>query len=375
MPARHQPRQKSALAPPSGVSDSEDNFPFTCAAMTTSASLIATDIDFERVGFQTGTLRLPWSHDRSAYGHIPIPVAVHHAGAGTGPTVLLTGGNHGDEYEGPVALMKLLQRLPSLTIRGRLIVIPGLNFPAFINGSRTSPIDRGNLNRLFPGARNGQPTEMIAHYVETELLPRADVVIDLHAGGASFDHLPTLLASPPDQGEQRGARRALYMDLVREFGAPNTMIMDLLGEDRTFAAAAERHGKLFLCGEFGGHAGCDAANLAIVEAGLQRVLHRLGMTPDGHTAPRAQRTRFLRVEGAHHYVYSPHAGVFEPMFALGDEVRAGQLAGRLFDPHRPWQPPQEIAFRGDGTVMCMRTFARVEPGDCIALLASQANID
>ena len=84
--------------------------------MTTSASLIATDIDFERVGFQTGTLRLPWSHDRSAYGHIPIPIAVCNAGAGTGPTVLLTGGNHGDEYEGPVALMKLLQRLPATAL-------------------------------------------------------------------------------------------------------------------------------------------------------------------------------------------------------------------------------------------------------------------
>jgi len=336
--------------------------------MTASASLIATDIDFERTGFQTGTLRLPWSHDRSAYGHIPIPIVVHNAGPGTGPTVLLTGGTHGDEYEGPIALMKLVQRLPSIAIHGRLIVIPGLNFPAFINGSRTSPIDLGNLNRMFPGARNGQPTEMLAHYVETELLPRADIVIDLHAGGASFDHMPTLLASPPAQGEQH----ALYMDLVRDFGAPNTMIMDLLGEDRTFAAAAARHGKLFICGEFGGHAGCDAANLAIVEAGLQRILHRLGITP-GQTSLPAEQTRFLRVEGPRHYVYSPHAGVFEPAFALGGQVRAGQLAGRLFDPHRPWLAPEEIAFSGDGTVMCMRTFARVEPGDCIALLASEAD--
>jgi len=338
--------------------------------MSTSASRIATDIDFERAGFQTGTLRLPYSHDRSAYGHVPIPLAVLNAGAGTGPTVLLTGGNHGDEYEGPVALMKLMQRMPSMTIRGRLIVIPGLNFPAFINGTRTSPIDRGNLNRLFPGARNGQPTEMIAHYVESELLPRADVVIDLHAGGASFEHAPTLLASPPAEGE----RHALYMDLVREFGAPNTMIMDLLGEDRTFAAAAERHGKLFLCGEFGGHAGCDAANLAIVESGLQRVLVRLGVVSDTQPAP-AGKTRFLRVEGARAYVYAPLAGVFEPAFRLGDQVREGQLAGRLYDPHRPWQAPADIAFRSDGTVICMRTFARVEPGDCIALLAARANAD
>jgi predicted deacylase len=338
--------------------------------MSNLPSLIATDVDFDRTGFQTGTLRLPWSHDRSAYGHIPIPLAVQNAGAGTGPTVLLTGGNHGDEYEGPVALFKLIQRLPTMKIRGRLIVIPALNFPAFVNGSRTSPIDRGNLNRLFPGARHGQPTEMIAHYVETVLLPRSDIVIDLHAGGASFEHAPTLLASPPAEGEGR----ARYLDLVRAFGAPNTMIMDLLGEDRTFAAAAERHGKLFLCGEFGGHAGCDAANLAIVENGLARVLHQLDMTPDVPPSP-AGKTRFLRVDGARHYVYSPLAGVFEPAFALGDRVTEGQLAGRLFDPHRPWQAPLDIPFRGQGTVMCIRTFARVEPGDCLALLAADTTVD
>lgn len=333
--------------------------------MSHPSSLIATDVDFERTGFQTGTLRLPWSHDRSAYGHIPIPLAVLNAGAGSGPTVLLTGGNHGDEYEGPIALMKLLQRLPSMTLRGRLIIIPGLNFPAFVNGTRTSPIDRGNLNRVFPGARNGQPTEMIAHYVETELLPRADIVIDLHAGGASFEHAPTLLASPPSHEE----RREVYADLVRAFGAPNTMLMDLLGEDRTFAAAAERHGKLFLCGEFGGHAGCDAANLAIVENGLLRVLHRLGMTPGEQPSP-AGATRFLRVEGARHYVYAPLAGVFEPAFALGDRVREGQIAGRLFDPHQPWRAPLDIRFSAEGVAMCLRTFARVEPGDCLALLAA-----
>ncbi|SAK96535.1 succinylglutamate desuccinylase/aspartoacylase [Caballeronia hypogeia] len=338
--------------------------------MSSSASLIATDIDYERTGFQTGTLRLPWSHDRSAYGHVPIPLAV--LNAGDGPTVLLTGGNHGDEYEGPVALMKLMQRMPALSIRGRLIVIPGLNFPAFLNGSRTSPIDGGNLNRLFPGARHGKPTEMIAHYIETELLPRADIVIDLHAGGASFEHAPTLLASPPPPHDVE--RRALYLDLVRAFGAPNTMIMDLLGEDRTFAAAAERHGKLFLCGEFGGHAGCDAASLAIVESGLQRVLQRLGVTPDERIAA-PSRTRYLRVEGAQHYVYAPSAGVFEPAFALGDDVCAGQLAGRLFDPHEPWRAPREIVFRGAGRVMCVRTFARVEAGDCIALIAAESSLD
>jgi len=84
--------------------------------MSNLPSLIAADVGFERTGFQTGTLRLPRSHDRSAYGHVPIPLAVLNAGTGTGPTVLLTGGKHGDEHEGPVTPINLLQRLPSTTM-------------------------------------------------------------------------------------------------------------------------------------------------------------------------------------------------------------------------------------------------------------------
>ncbi|KDP87829.1 MULTISPECIES: succinylglutamate desuccinylase/aspartoacylase family protein [Cupriavidus] len=331
-------------------------------------SLISTGIDYEREGFQTGVLRVPFSHDRSAYGHIPVPVAV--LKQGEGPTVLLTGGNHGDEYEGPVALMKLLLRMPSMRIRGRLIVIPALNFPAFLNGSRTSPIDRGNLNRMFPGDRNGSITAMIAHYVDTELFPRADVVLDLHAGGASFNHMPTLLAALPGDP----SRHAEYMKLVHAFAAPHTMVMDLLGEDRTYGAAAERHGTLFLCGEFGGYGSCNVEGLAIVEEGLRRVLHVAGLTHDDTPPPPRHNTRVIAVNGAQHYLFAPRHGVFEPCFALGQEVTTGQLAGRLFDPYAPWEPPRELHFNGSGMVVCARTFASVEPGDCIALLASPARL-
>lgn len=339
------------------------NFPETRAA--SQKSLISTDIDYDREGFQTGTLRIPYSHDRSAYGHIPTPVAV--LKRGEGPTVLLTGGNHGDEYEGPVALMKLLQRMPAMHIEGRLIVIPALNFPALLNGSRTSPIDRGNLNRMFPGDRNGSLTAMIAHYVDTELFPRADIVFDLHAGGASFDHMPTLLAALPGNA----GRHAEYIRLVDAFAAPHTMVMDLLGEDRTYGAAAERHGTLFLCGEFGGGAACNVDGVKIVEDGLRRFLQAAGLTRDDPRAEVAPPTTLLRVDGARHYLFAPRHGVFEPCFRRGDTVAAGQLAGRLFDPHAPWEAPRELHFAGDGMVVCARTFARVEPGDCIALLAGE----
>jgi predicted deacylase len=332
-----------------------------------TASLISADVDFDKNGYQSGHLRLPYSHDRSGYGHIPIPIAVLRQGPG--PTVLLTGGNHGDEYEGPVALMKLMRRMPNLAINGRLIVVPGLNFPALLNGSRTSPIDGGNLNRVFPGKRNGTLTEMIAHYIDTVLFPEADFVFDIHAGGLSTNYLPTVLAYPPVDPERRSA----YRKIVEAFDAPRVLLMDLLGEDRTYGAAVERHGTFFMCGEFGGHATCGIEGTRIVEQGLERLLGILGITGAKAVSARQGGSRLLRVEGTQHYLFASVGGIFEPTFALGDEVRAGQLAGRIHDPRRPNAAPADVHFEANGLAICIRTLARVEAGDCLGHLASDTD--
>ena len=117
-------------------------------------SRITSEVDFDRDGKQQGFLRLPHSVHRSAYGWIPIPIIV--IKHGTGPTVLLTAANHGDEYEGQIALMKLCRELQPKDVRGRLIMLTATNYPAAIAGTRTSPIDGGNLNRSFPGEPDGR---------------------------------------------------------------------------------------------------------------------------------------------------------------------------------------------------------------------------
>jgi predicted deacylase len=333
---------------------------------TQEKSLISTDIDYERDGFQSGHLRLPYSHDRSGYGYIPIPIAV--LKRGIGPTLLLTGGNHGDEYEGPVALMKLMRKMPNLQINGRIIVIPGLNFPAQLNGSRTSPIDGANLNRVFPGKRNGSLTEIIAHYADTELFPLADFIFDIHAGGLSTNYLPTVMAAPPADPQ----RRAVYRRMVDAFGAPRVMIMDLLGEDRTYGAAVEKRGVHFMCGEFGGHATCNPEGLELVEQGLERLLHAMGLIERAPKAAPAAAVRLLKVEGQQHYAFAPCDGIFEPAFRLGEEIVAGQLAGHIHDPRQPNSEPVAVHFAGAGLAICIRTLARVEAGDCLGHLACDA---
>lgn len=335
------------------------------SALENTRSLITTDIDFDRDGVQTGTLRLPYSHNRSAYGHIPIPLMV--AKRGDGPTVLLTGANHGDEYEGPLALMR---ELPPDRLNGRVIIIPALNVPAYHAGTRLSPIDQVNLNRVFPGDRNGTPTMMLAHYIETVLMPLADYAIDFHSGGSSLDYLPTLLVFDPPSDT---APKAEVDRLVAAFGAPRLLTMNLMGEDRVISAAAQRSGALFFAGEFGGGASVSPEGLAIVKAGIAGVLDATGVLPRSGAAPPPRPIRRLAIKGAEHFLYAPCNGIFEPKFRPGDEIKAGQIGGYVHDPIMPWKEPVEVAFKASGLALCIRTFALVEAGDCLGHLASDVS--
>jgi len=154
-------------------------------------SMISCDIDLAEDGRHTGFLRVPHSTHVSAYGWIGLPIVSIRNGGG--PVILLTAGVHGDEYEGQAALATLTRELAPEAIRGQVILLPMTNAPAARAGLRTSPVDGGNLNRLFPGNPRGTPSEMIAHYLETVLIPRADVMVDLHSGGSSLWYPPTLL--------------------------------------------------------------------------------------------------------------------------------------------------------------------------------------
>jgi N2-acetyl-L-2,4-diaminobutanoate deacetylase len=187
--------------------------------MEKRANPISATIDFSCDGVQHGFLRLPYSHDRSAWGTLMIPITV--AKNGNGPTALLTGANHGDEYEGPVALMNLALSIDSSQLSGRIIIVPAMNYPAFRAAARTSPIDKGNLNRLFPGKASGTVTEKIADYSQRTLLPLADVVLDIHSGGKTLQFLPYCSAHRLQDRKQETACIAA----MKAFNAPISMMM------------------------------------------------------------------------------------------------------------------------------------------------------
>lgn len=323
-------------------------------------SPITPSVDYAREGVQHGFLKLPYSHDDSAWGAlmIPITVVVH----GSGPTVLLTGANHGDEYEGPVALSKLAATLAAEQVCGRVIIVPYLNYPAFRAGSRTSPIDKGNLNRSFPGRPDGTVTQKIADYVQRHLLPLADYVLDLHSGGRTLDFVPFASVHVLDDKLQQANCEAA----MRAFGAPYSMRMLELDSVGMFDSAAEAAGKIFVSTELGGGGTATAASIAIAERGVRRVLAHAGVCePRDEPAP----TTMLDMPDGDCFVTSLHDGLLEMCRDLGDEVQAGDLVARVHDPARTGVPAVEYHARRGGLLVARHFPGLIACGDTLAVVA------
>jgi predicted deacylase len=333
-------------------------------------SRLVPEVDFDRDGVQHGFVRLFHSVHSSAYGFIPIPIVVIRNGPGK--TALFVSGNHGDEYEGQVAISNLAKSLTPEQIKGRVILLPMANFPAGMAGRRTSPIDDGNLNRSFPGNPDGTVTQQIAYWIEHELLPLADVVCDLHSGGSSLMYVPTVLTKrSPDAKRFKAQLAALHA-----FGAPLAYITSGgsgTGADHTLSGGAERVGPITLGTELGGSGTVTPAALRIVERGLRNVLVHVGILPKRMRIKGEAVTRVVEVGGAEYFNYAPESGVFEPVADLGDEVKAGQLAGRIHFPETPWAPSVPFHFARAGVVLCKRIPGRTVRGDCLFHLGSDVD--
>jgi N-alpha-acetyl-L-2,4-diaminobutyrate deacetylase len=323
-------------------------------------SPITPTVDFDAEGVQHGFLRLPYSRDDSAWGSVMIPVCVIRNGEG--PTALLTGGNHGDEYEGPLALYDLARTLDAKDVSGTVIIVPAMNYPAFRAGTRTSPIDKGNMNRSFPGRPDGTVTEKIADYFQRHLLPRADIVLDFHSGGKTLDFLPFCAAHVlPDKEQERKAFAA-----VAAFSAPYSMRMIEIDTVGMYDTAAEEMGKVFVTTELGGGGTSRAETVRIARRGTLNVLRHAGIVSGG---VETQPTRWLDMPSGDCFSFVEDDGLIETVIDLGENVEAGQVVARIHPVGRTGGAPQEIRAKMAGVLTARHFPGLVKAGDCAAVLA------
>lgn len=324
-------------------------------------SPITPTVDLTRDGIQHGHLRLPWSRDDSAWGSVMIPICVIRNG--DGPTALLTGANHGDEYEGPVALYDLAASLKPEQINGRVIIAPAMNFPAFQKGTRTSPIDKGNLNRSFPGRPDGTVTEKIADYFTRYLMPEADIVLDFHSGGRTLDFLPYAAAHAlPDKVQESRCFSA-----VKAFSAPYSMRMIEIDAVGMYDTTAEEAGKVFVTTELAGGGTISARTAAIAKRGVRNLLRHSGIL-EGEIE--RSPTVWLDMPSEDCFGFADTDGLLEPLVDLGSEIRKGDLIARVHNIARTGSASQEHRAKLDGVLAARHFPGLVKMGDCLSVIAT-----
>ena len=283
---------------------------------------------------QLGPLRASAGEAVSGYLEVPetggigarIPVSLVR-GASDGPVLALIAGTHGYEYPGISALQRLRQSIDPHSLRGTLILVHIANPPSFYGRTiYTSPADGKNLNRVFPGRPDGTLSERIAHKITTEVIAKADFLVDLHAGDGNealrpYVYLPVTGDARLDAAV-RGMALAfgldhIVIDAARIAPPDATKFVDMTALARGIPAITTETGQLGLN---------DEHSIALAEHGIQNLMRHLKML-EGPVQPNAGVVWLKDYQ----VVTSPVTGVFRARVRDGYAIAEGGLLGELYD--------------------------------------------
>jgi predicted deacylase len=276
---------------------------------------------------------------------VPVHVVV---GTRTRPRLVALAGIHGDESEGMLSLLDFWADCDPAELDGAVVLVPVANPPAFAAHQRRSPLDGLDLNRTFPGKRDGTPSERLAYRLLHDLVAGADFAFTLHSWSATGT-VVTYVEFPVGDGPV----------MTRSFEAAKAAGFCRLRQSGWFAGAlgpaAIALGVPAIEAEIGGHGMSTAANRAAYVDHLHRLLQHVGIRR-GAPPPNAAAAVYSKVD-----LYAPSGGMLRVLVQPGELVERDALLATISDLHGG--PVAEMRAPHAGMVAAMRCFVSVNPGD------------
>lgn len=279
---------------------------------------------------------------------LKIPIIVERSKI-PGPTILFSAGLHGDEINGIEIVRQLIVRKINKPKRGTIICIPVINVFGFVNESREFP-DGRDLNRVFPGSKNGSLASRFAYYILTEIIPNVDYCIDFHAGGASRFNAPQIRIVP---------NNTELKQLSDVFNAPFTLYSKNI--QGSFRNACDKMGVKMLL--FEGGKSLDI-NHDITHEGVQgvkRFLHHFDMLNPHKKGPVANNETIYIDKST--WIRARHSGLFQHKALAGDFVHKGDVIAVITDPFGNFE--KKVKAPNGGYIINANDAAIVYQGDAI----------
>lgn len=283
------------------------------------------------------------------YTNIDLPVRILRA-AEDGPTLLLSGGLHGDEINGIEIVRRLLTKDFIKPDRGTVIAVPLMNVYGFIQNVRGVP-DGKDINRSFPGSKSGSLAKLLAYTIMKEIIPLIDVGLDFHTGGASRANYPQVRCT---------FKSSRNLEIAKAFAPPVILHSRLI--DKSFRKAANNMKKHILVYETGESLRLDEFGIKEAINGTKRVMKYLNMIAE---APKSGKTEIFEKSS---WVRASYAGIFHTRVNLGEDIKKNQLLGVITDPFGT--ESFKIKCRVTGKVIGLNHNPIVHKGDAIMHIAT-----
>lgn len=277
---------------------------------------------------------------------IEMPIIINRS-TKPGPSLLLSAGIHGDELNGVAIIRRLIAQEDLVPERGTIIAIPLLNVFGFLYGMRNLP-DGKDMNRSFPGQKNGSLASQMANFLSEEILPQIDYGIDFHTGSGSKQNHPQVRWSPesPEAG-----------DLARAFAPP--FILKTKFRNNSLRQVADDQGKPLIIYEGGESQRFDQYSIECGVRGIHRVLSHLGLLKSNHSGHEhdvieLDKSSWLRAR---------HSGLFMPTIKNGSCVQKEEVMGVITDPYGKFE--HRVRANREGYVIAVNYEPTVNKGDAL----------
>lgn len=263
-----------------------------------------------------------------------------------GPTILISGGVHGDEVNGIEIVRRAVRaKLFSNLKAGSVIAVPLLNVYGFINFSRGFP-DGKDVNRSFPGTKSGSLASRIAYVFTQNILPFADMAIDFHTGGKSIYNFPQARYTGDD---------AESFKLAQELNSPCLIKSGLIS--KSLRKTAHSKGIPMVVFEGGESLRIDENSIEEGLRGLRNVLIHRNMIKgvlDTHESHELENITWLRAN---------RSGIFTLEKKSGEYVNKGDVLGRITNPYNTYQ--SKVISKADGFIFGHNNNPVVNKGDAL----------
>lgn len=276
-----------------------------------------------------------------------------------GPILLLVAAMHGDELNGCEIVKRILNyRGLHKKLKGTIVAVPIVNVFGYNRNVRYLP-DRRDLNRCFPGSKDGSTGARIANVLLNDIAVHCTHAIDFHTGAIHRSNYPQVRASLDIPAVH---------DMAMSFNLP--VILNASLREASFRKSLNKMEIPCIVYEGGEALRYEESIIKSGINGTLGVMASLGMLPKGWVKLRTlKKMPFIAKSSV--WMRAPDAGSLRFNKRLGSYIKKGDVIGVIsnaFGRHKT-----SVIAQHAGVIIGIINMPLVMPGDAIVHIAMFEN--